>query len=210
MTIQSWLMYLGFAVIATSTPGPAVLFIITNSTLYGWRKATFAALGNISGLLFLGIISITGLGTILSKSQLIFPIIKYAGSAYLIYMGSKMILRKNADFKIEKLKLMDSEATNRRIFFKAMGVALSNPKAIVFLTALFPQFINIENNLFPQFLILILVLISFSFTFLMLYAILAQQAGNWLKHPARAKWINYIGGSIFMGFGIVLALASNK
>ncbi len=210
MTLQSWLLYLGFVLIATATPGPAVLFIITNSTFYGWRKAVFAALGNITGLLFMGFISITGLGTILSTSQLIFIIIKYAGAAYLIYMGLKMIFRKHADVRIENLNTFVPGTTNRRIFFKALGVALSNPKAIIFLTALFPQFISIEHNLIPQFSVLISVLIAFSFTFLMMYALLAHQARHWLTHPDRIKWINLSGGSIFIGFGVLLAATAKK
>jgi len=86
MTIQSWLMYLTLVIVATATPGPAVLFIITNSTLHGWRKAVFAAFGNIFGLFCLGIIAVTGLGTILKTSEIMFNIIKYAGAAYLIYL----------------------------------------------------------------------------------------------------------------------------
>lgn len=79
MTIQSWVMYLALVTVATATPEPAVLFIMTNSTLHGWQKASFAALGNIVGLLCLGILTVTGLGTILKTSELIFIIIKYAG-----------------------------------------------------------------------------------------------------------------------------------
>ena len=86
MTLQSWLMYLALVFVATSTPGPAVLFIMTNATLHGWRKAVFAALGNIAGLLCLGIIAVTGLGTILNTSEIIFNMIKYMGAAYLIYL----------------------------------------------------------------------------------------------------------------------------
>jgi homoserine/homoserine lactone efflux protein len=210
MTLQSWLMYLGFVVIATSTPGPAVLFIITNSSLYGWRKAVFAALGNISGLLVLGIISITGLGTILTGSQQIFLLIKYAGAAYLVYMGLRMILKGKTEFKAEKWSPAAAGITNRRLFFKALGLALSNPKAIIFLTALFPQFIDIRSSLLPQFSMLILVLICFSFSFLMMYALLAHQARNLLTRPGRAKMVNYTGGSIFIGLGLLLAFSPNK
>ena len=87
MTIQSWLMYLVLVIIATSTPGPAVLFIMTNSTLHGWRKATFSALGNIVGLLCMGILTVAGLGAILNTSEIIFNVVKYFGAAYLIYLG---------------------------------------------------------------------------------------------------------------------------
>ena len=97
MTIQSWLIYLTLVFIATSTPGPAVVFIMTNSALHGWKKAVFAAFGNIVGLLFLGVIAISGLGTILKTSVIVFSVLKYAGAAYLVYMGIKMILQKSSD-----------------------------------------------------------------------------------------------------------------
>ena len=85
MTIQSWLMYLTLVIVATSTPGPAVLFIVTNSTIHGCRKSVFAALGNIVGLFCLGVIAVTGLGSILKASEIVFDIVKYGGASYLIY-----------------------------------------------------------------------------------------------------------------------------
>jgi len=210
MTIQSWLMYLVLVIIATSTPGPAVLFITTNSSLHGWRKAVFAAIGNIVGLFCLGIIAVTGLGTILKASEIIFNTIKYAGAAYLIYLGLKMIFQKSADFTSIKIQLNSTDISSQKIFFQALGVALSNPKAIVFLTALFPQFVNINNPLVPQFSLLIATLMLFSFSFLMLYALLAYQAKTWLTKPGRIKAFNRTSGSIFICFGILLATSSNK
>jgi len=210
MTIQSWLMYLTLVIIATSTPGPAVLFIMTNSTLHGWRKAVFGAFGNIVGLLCLGIIAVTGLGTILKTSEIIFNIVKYAGAAYLIYLGLKMIFQKSSDFKAMKDQLIAKDVKSQTLFLQALGVALSNPKAIVFLTALFPQFVNINEALIPQFTMLIAVLMTFSFSFLMFYALLAHKAKNWLTKPHRINVFNRTSGSVFIGFGVLLATSSNK
>ena len=210
MTIQLWLMYLTLVIVATSTPGPAVLFIMTNSTLYGRRKAIFAAAGNIAGLLFLGIIAVTGVGTILKTSEIIFNIIKFAGAAYLIYLGLKMFSQKNHDFITMKNQLISTKVSSQKIFFQALGVALSNPKAIIFLTALFPQFVNINKALIPQFTILISTLMFFSFFFLMSYALLAHRIKAWLTKPKRIKVFNQTSGSIFIGFGVLLAISSNK
>ncbi len=210
MTIQSWLMYLTLVIVATSTPGPAVLFIMTNSTLHGWRKATFAALGNIVGLFCLGIIAVTGLGAILKASEIIFNIIRYAGAAYLIYLGLKLIFQRSSEFSIIKNQLISTDVSSQKLFFRALGVALSNPKAIVFLTALFPQFVNINESLIPQFSILIAILMLFSFFFLMFYALLAHRVKTLLTKPNRIKTFNRTSGSIFIGFGFLLATASNK
>ena len=210
MTIQSWLMYLALVLAATSTPGPAVLFIMTNSALHGWQKSTFAALGNIAGLFSLGVMSVVGLGAVLNASVLVFNMIKYAGAAYLIYLGLKLILKKNVDLEAVSGSLIPNNVSNKQLFFQALGVAISNPKAIVFLTALFPQFLNIDQALLPQFAKLIATLMFFSFSFLMGYSLLAHKAKAWLAKPNRIKAVNRTSGSIFIGFGVLLATSSNK
>jgi homoserine/homoserine lactone efflux protein len=210
MTIQSWLMYLTLVTVATATPGPAVLFIMTHSTLHGWRKAAFAALGNIVGLFCLGILAVAGLGTILKTSELIFNIVKYAGAAYLVYLGLKMIFQKRLDFHALKNQSTSTNMSSHKLFFQALGVAMSNPKAIVFLTALFPQFIYVNKALIPQFSMLIATLMIFSFSFLMFYALLAHTAKIWLAKPSKMNAVNKISGTIFIGFGILLARSSNN
>jgi len=203
-------MYLALVMVATATPGPAVLFITTNSTLHGWRKAIFAALGNIVGLFCLGLIAVTGLGSLLKASEIIFNFVKYAGAVYLIYLGFKMIFQKSADLVISEDQGKSLEVSSQKIFFQALGVAVSNPKAIIFLTALFPQFVDINEALIPQFSMLIATLMFFSFSFLMLYAFLAHKVKISLKKSNRIKVINRTSGTIFIGFGIMLATTSNK
>jgi homoserine/homoserine lactone efflux protein len=210
VSIQSWILYLTLVFIATATPGPAVLFITTNSLLYGWRKTAFAAIGNIFGLFFLGLIAITGLGAILKTSAAIYSVIKFLGAAYLIYLGMKLLF--NGDNKVNGTtsKSATTEFSTHRLFLQAFGIAVTNPKAVVFLTALFPQFLNTNSSLLPQFSALILTLMSSSFFFLVLYSILACKAKGWLSNPGRKRIVNKASGSIFIGFGILLATSSNK
>ena len=203
-------MYLTLVLVATATPGPAVLFIVTNATLHGWKKSIFSALGNILGLFCLGVIAVTGLGTILNTSVIVFNAIKYAGAAYLIYLGLKLFFQKQPAFDNLTDGLVASDKSAWKIFVQALGVALSNPKAIVFLTALFPQFINIEAPLIPQFSTLILILMAFSFIFLMFYALVAHQVKVWFTKPGRIKLFSRTSGSVFIGFGVLLATTSNK
>jgi len=210
MTLETWLIYLILVLVATSTPGPAVLFIVTTSTLHGWKKATFSALGNIAGLLFLGILAISGLGAILKTSETLFVTVKYSGAAYLIYLGIKLLFSENANLGDLQNSLKPANISSKRIFFQAIGVAVSNPKAIVFLTALFPQFININERLLPQFSILIATLMLFSFSFLILYALLAHKVKEWFIKPQRLKNFSRASGITFIGFGVLLAASSNK
>lgn len=210
MTAHSWFIYLSLVFFATATPGPAILYIMATSTLHGWKKCIYAALGNIIGLLVLGVVAITGLGTILNTSVLVFNAVKYAGAAYLIYLGIRLILEKDSKLSEMNNPYAGDVASRRKIFFQALGIALSNPKAIVFLTALFPQFIIVENALLPQFSTLIATLMFFSFTFLMAYSLMAYKARTWLGTPGRLKIFHRAGGSIFIGFGVLLATSTNK
>lgn len=210
MTIQLWSMYLTFVFAATATPGPAVLFITTNSLLYGWKKTISAALGNIIGLFFLGVIAITGLGAILKMSVHVYSVIKYVGASYLIYLGLKMIFQKHTDLEICYELSKKKNISSQKLFFQAFLVAVSNPKAIVFLTALFPQFINHRNSLYPQFSVLISILMIFSFSFLLFYSIIADHVRGWISKPGRIKLVNRTSGSLFVGFGFLLATSSNK
>lgn len=195
---------------ATATPGPAILFIISSSTLYGWKKAFYVALGNITGLFLLGIVAITGLGTLLGTSVTFFNIIKYAGAAYLVYLGLKLIFKKHSNLPSIQETIGPAEISSSKLFFQAMVVAVSNPKAIVFLTALFPQFISVDEALIPQFSILMCTLMFFSFLALMVYALLAQRMKGWLNQSERMKNFNRATGSVFIGFGVLLASSSNK
>lgn len=210
MTTETLLIYLTLVLAVTSTPGPAVLFIMSNTLSHGWEKSIIIALGNILGLLFVGIISVTGLGIIVQSSEYVFNIIKYAGAMYLIYLGIKLILKKEFTLKNIEDKNLHINISSKKVFLQAFIVAISNPKVIVFLTALFPQFIIIENDLIPQFSILIAIYMFSSFLCLIIYSLLAYRAKNWLNKESRVKVMNRTSGTIFIGFGTLLALSTNK
>ena len=152
----------------------------------------------------------TGLGAIIKTSELIFNGIKYAGAAYLVYMGLRLFHAKGLQLNAFQDQVMTSHVPSRSIYFQAVGVAVSNPKAIVFLTALFPQFLNINSPLVPQFLMLIITLMTFSFLFLMSYALMAHKAKTWLFRANRVRAVSRLSGTVFIGFGILLATSSNK
>ncbi len=210
MSFEFWFVYLALVTAATATPGPAVLFIVTNSALYGWRKAIYIALGNIIGLLLLGIVAISGLGTILNASVTVFNAIKYAGAVYLFYLGLKMIFQKANNFKKISEQNKYPKVQSTKLFSQALLVAVSNPKAIVFLTALYPQFVDINRPILVQCSTLLATLMLFSFSFLMAYAFLANRMKYWLAKSGRIKVFNRTSGAVFIGFGVLLATSSNK
>jgi homoserine/homoserine lactone efflux protein len=194
---------------AVATPGPAVLFCVTTSTNHGWKMAVISTMGNISGLLVLGIIAITGLGAVLDASVLIYSCFKYIGGGYLIYLGIKLFFFSESTEQIRQ-EVVQTEASPVKVYLQGLGIALSNPKAIIFLTALFPQFLHVELPLTPQFVELILTLMVFSFLFLMAYAFLACRTKTWLTKIGSRQFFNRVSGSIFMAFGVLLASSSKR
>lgn len=210
MTLHSWFLYLTLAVIAALTPGPAILLITTNATLYGWKKSVFAALGNIFGLFCMGIVTVAGLGVILESSIVVFDVVRYLGAAYLIYLGVQLFLQKSDGLAANNSEAHENNISRRKLFFQAFGVAVSNPKAIVFLTALFPQFVNVDEPLATQFVILITTLMVVSFSFLMLYAFLTDRVKSWLNMSDRVSIVRRGSGLFFIGIGILLGASSQR
>ena len=129
MTLQSWFMYFALVLVATSTPGPAVLYIMTNAAMHGWKKSLFAALGNITGLFFLGAIAVIGLGAVLKTSVLLFTLLKYGGAAYLVYLGIKMVRSANSDLgqMKQQYKSSDTSRTDLRVSSQLPGHPLYTP-----------------------------------------------------------------------------------
>ncbi len=209
MTFQSWLIYIVLVFVATATPGPAVFYIMTTSILHGWVRAVYAASGNITGLLCLGVLAVTGLGAIIQTSQTAFAVVKYIGAVYLVYLGIRLCLTRSVHDAEDYNKVGTTDFSAVRTFIHAYGIAMSNPKAIVFLTALFPQFIDTANPVVPQFSILISTLMAMSFLFLMTYAALTHNARNLLVNPSRMKYFNRANCSIFIGFGVLLATSQH-
>ena len=208
MTLETWLYYLLTMLVLTSTPGPSVLFSVSNSLNGGIKKAWFGALGGTTAIFIIMTLSFTGMGVVIMSSEVLFNTVKWAGVAYLIYLGLSAILSKDESF------LMDDKSAKKQshkaTYLSGFIVGASNPKAILFFTALFPQFINPTAALWPQFLILSITFIIFEMTWLMLYAYFASKAMPWLKVKGRAKMVNRITGSLFVGAGALLATTSRS
>lgn len=164
----------------------------------------YGILGNLVGLLFLGIISVMGLGSILKTSETIFNGIKYAGTIYLIYLGTRQFVQSK--IKTETL-ITTQEAPsvkNYKVFTGSLLIALTNPKAVVLMFTLFPQFIQMDKPVFTQFLQLVTVLILFSFSFLTIYATLAGKMRRFINNQQRMQIFNKISGSILIIFGLLM------
>ncbi len=199
---------LGFtlvAAVAIASPGPATLMAINNSLAHGQRSAIWSSLGNASGLFCLSAAAMLGLGALLASSEWLFSMVKILGAGYLFYLGVRQLLSKTpllADSIHEGLST--HRPTRLKLYKSAFFTALSNPKATLFFTALFPQFINQGAALLPQFLILTAIFMALSVSSLSLYAALASRAKGILKRPELSCWVSRVVGVTFIGFGAAI------
>ncbi len=205
MSLETWFYYVLTILVLTATPGPSILFSVSNSLNGGMTKALFGALGGTTAITILMTLSFTGMGVIIMASELMFNTIKWLGVAYLIYLGISAILSKSNSYD---LSTSEAKQSNTKTYWSGFMVGASNPKAILFFTALFPQFINPAASLWEQYVALSLTFIVFEMAWLMIYAYFSSKAIPWLKVKGRAQLVNRITGSLFIAAGSLLALTS--
>ena len=204
MELHTVLLYSVVAFFYILSPGPAVFLAITNGLRADLESVTIAAFGNIVGLLFLSIASILGLGAIIMASATLFMVVKVVGALYLIYLGIKFI-RANTTLEIDRQRGEFTRAKTKKEHFKeAFLLAVTNPKPILFFTAIFPQFLNYKSEILPQFIAMTLIFATLSFTVLFFYGFIAQKSKKLLSNIKRVTWFNRVSGAIFIALGISL------
>ena len=203
MELSTWFLFIIVGLVAILSPGPAILLAISNSLQYGIQKVLLSSLGNITGLFLLSSAAVLGLGAVLKTSTTLFLILKVLGALYLVYLGIKQWRSKTNLFVSNQAKNKDSKS-NRYFFFEGFLIAMTNPKAILFFTALFPQFINLQSNFAPQFLMMTFTFMAMSFLVLNAYGLLAFKAKRWFSTVKRVKWFNRIVGSLYIFIGLAL------
>ena len=208
MSIEVWLAFLSIALVATITPGPAILLVVTHALQAGVGKALFTIAGNLSGLFLMSLCSVVGLSVLVLSSTFAFMVIKIVGAIYLIYMGVA-VWRKGIVVKKTTSSLYD-QSSPLKFYIQGILVSLTNPKAIAFTTALFPQFIAVDQPLFAQFSILVITFLTCSALCLASYAIWSRKLFNHSVNAASSTWISKIFGSTFIGAGIALAVSAQR
>ncbi|HET8790340.1 MAG TPA: LysE family translocator [Modicisalibacter sp.] len=201
MSLTTWLLFVAVAAISILSPGPAFMVAIRNGMSGGVRRVAVSSLGNIIGLLVVAGTAVLGLGVVLETSEWLFTALKLFGAGYLIYLGVRQ-WRSRASI------IVASTAAPARgmsyVFGEGLLVALSNPKAILFFTALFPQFLDTGVPLWPQFTIMVGTFMALSFCTLVIYGSLARRIAGLLGSARRVLWINRLIGSAFVGLGVSL------
>jgi homoserine/homoserine lactone efflux protein len=208
MEIDLWLIYSVVAITNIISPGPAIILAINNSLSYGIKSVFISSLGNLSGLLILSSVAMLGLGAILQTSGLLFNILKFVGACYLIYLGIKK-LKSNNILTDNIVGVVATPKSKRQLYKEGFLIAATNPKAILFFTALFPMFINSKTSIGPQFFILTSTFMLYSFISLLSYGVLSKSIKYWLYSGNRMVWFHKITGGIFISMGLGLLSIKN-
>jgi len=195
--------------VASIIPGPSMLLALTHGMQYGAKRTMASAMGNVTVTLIQASVSIAGLGTILIASETTFQLIKWAGAAYLIYMGISMLCSSKMSLSPNESNHTNQSNSLRRMYLQSAFVTAGNPKAIVFFTAVFPQFIDPNAAYLSQFCILLSICAFIAFNCFMIYAIGGQKIVSLFSKATVGKYIKRVIGGTFIGAGIGLAV-SNK
>ena len=218
MTLSTYLLYLAAVALLVLTPGPTMLMSMTNAIAHGAPRAMASASGSITAALGMILLSSLGLGAVLAASDTAFWILKLAGGAYLIYLGIKTFRSSVSSFDLPTAsmragssmgKLSMRKLSMRKLYLQGLLVGASNPKALLFFAAFFPQFVDASQPWAPQFAILALTFVAFEFTTLGVCTLFAARIAPWLRQAGRARVFNRVSGSLFAGMGVLL-LAARK
>jgi homoserine/homoserine lactone efflux protein len=202
MTLASLLLFAGTEFVLSLTPGPAVLLVMSQGLRAGARASFLGTLGIIAGNAVYFTVSALGLGALIMTSAVLFGAIKWAGAAYLIYLGVKLVRESRyATCQVPS----EMVVSRHRLFRQGLLTQLANPKAIVYFTALLPQFIDPESGLALQLVVLGATSVLIEFPILVGYGVLAHHGGHLLRHGRAARWIDRLAGTLLIGAGIKLA-----
>ena len=204
MPIELWLAYVAICFLFAVTPGPAVLLTAGQAIARGFPAGFGVILGTQLGNLVYFVLSAAGLGAVLATSEAAFMVIKYAGAAYLIWLGLRTI--RNAR---RALNPDDAERVPiwRHPFSQGLLNQLANPKSILFWGAMFPQFVDYRaDNLIVQFAILAVTGIVADIIVLSTYAAVAARGGRFMAAGPKAVWRERISGGAMIVVGGALSL----
>jgi homoserine/homoserine lactone efflux protein len=201
MTLPTWLLFCVTETVLCFIPGPAVLFVLATALRRGYAPASLTAAGILAANSFYFALSATGIAAVILASHAPFSALKWAGAAYLVWLGLRMLLTR-APAKVASGQRHCGNPD--RIFSRAFIAQAANPKALVFFVALLPQFINPAVSVPWQILVLGVSSILIEWMVLSLYAALAAQART-ITAARFSSSLERVGGACLIAAGARLA-----
>jgi homoserine/homoserine lactone efflux protein len=201
MRFELWSVYLLATLLASLTPGPAVLLSVSTGLAQGFGRALWTILGIcIANILYLGGAGL-GMGAILAASTALFLAIRWAGAAYLIWLGLRALLAHGTRLEIGAAQ---AERSIRRLVGEGFLLQVTNPKAYVYVTAILPQFIEIDRPLLPQMLIITATSLAAELLVLGSYAALGGRARRMTLSEGFVGWANRAAGIVLILAGLMV------
>lgn len=205
MSFSTWWLFVAMTFVVSATPGPNMLLVMVSGARYGFRAALSTMAGCMAALLVMLTLSAAGLSALLQAFPAVFDTLRLLGAAYLAYLGVQMWRAPVGDTPAADAPATAGPDTDAKRFRQGLMVASSNPKAILFAAAFFPQFIDPAHPQLPQFAILLATFTVIETGWYFIYAAGGQRLSAYLQHHAVVKGFNRLTGAVFIGFAVLMA-----
>lgn len=205
MTLHTWWLFVAMAFVVSATPGPNMLLVMSHSARFGWRAAMATMAGCMTSLLTMMCISAAGMGALLHAFPTVFDAMRLVGAAYLAYLGVqgwRTVVSPDVDDSAPSVR--ESKPASQ-LYRQGMLVAASNPKAILFAAAFFPQFLDPAVPKLPQFAILLATFTVIEVSWYLVYALSGHKLSHYLRRARVMRVFNRVTGGVFIGFAALMA-----
>ncbi|MCL2657155.1 MAG: homoserine/homoserine lactone efflux protein [Betaproteobacteria bacterium] len=202
MKLHTWLAFFAASWLISLSPGAGALSCMSAGLRYGFRRGVWNIVGLQLGIGLLVTVVALGLGAVLAASNLAFQAVKWFGVAYLIWLG---IQQWRAEPRPLAADAAAVPGTRKALVMRGFLVNVSNPKGIIFMLAVLPQFIDPRAPQAIQYLICAATLWFTDFVVMTGYTLLAAKLLKALRDPRHIRWTNRFFGSLFIGVGLLLA-----
>lgn len=205
MALDTFLLYLATWTLVALSPGPAVMFSMSSAARHGMRGAAAGTAGILLGHVLVFIAVAFGLAALLASFSGAVMAIRIVGALYLLYLGAKMLLAKPRDGAA--VVATPTPRAHGSLILQGLGVQLTNPKLLLFVLALLPQFISPDFPLPLQLAIMLGVTVVIDGIALLAYAQLASRGARALKGSRALAWVERAFGGALIFFGLKLLLS---
>jgi threonine/homoserine/homoserine lactone efflux protein len=206
--LAHWSVFLAATIVLLLIPGPTVMYVIGRGIDQGYRGALFSAIGLALGDLLQVLWTAAGLGALLASSVFLFTAVKYAGAAYLIFLGIRRLLERNSlsTSSSTGYQLVANRTSSRS--FILQGFLALNPKTTLFFLSLFPQFVAADAGpAWLQILMFGVAFVSLGFVTNSLYGCLGGKLGSFARQSPRFQTAaRYVNAATMIALGVMAAL----
>ena len=207
MSLQTFLLYLATWSLVALIPGPAVICSMAQATRHGFRSSLAGIAGIQSGNFLFFVCIACGLGALLAAATSAFTVLRVVGALYLFYLGARIIHSSLRRPTLKTTMPATLPPARHSLFLQGLLVQITNPKALLFITALLPQFIDPHRSVLPQLFILVVTTIAVDLMVLSSYAFLAHRGIQSFRASRWCAWLERVFGAALVFFGFRLLLA---